>query len=60
MIEGRPRSATVQAVEDTEMLFLARRDFEAFAREHPQVDRPVSNVDLIGENVCHLRVQGVR
>lgn len=37
MIEGRPRSATVQASEDAEMLFLARRDFEAFAREHPQV-----------------------
>jgi CRP/FNR family transcriptional regulator, cyclic AMP receptor protein len=37
MIEGLPRSASVQAVEDTEMLFLARRDFEAFARDHPQV-----------------------
>jgi CRP-like cAMP-binding protein len=37
MIEGLPRSASVLAVEDTEMLFLARRDFEAFAQEHPQV-----------------------
>jgi CRP-like cAMP-binding protein len=37
MIEGLPRSASVQVVEDTEMLSLARRDFEAFAREHPQV-----------------------
>ncbi len=37
MIEGLPRSASVQAVGDTEMLCLARRDFEAFAQEHPQV-----------------------
>ncbi len=37
MIEGLPRSASVQAVEDTEMLMLARRDFEAFAREHSEV-----------------------
>lgn len=37
MIEGLPRSASVQAVKDTEMLSLARRDFEAFARERPDV-----------------------
>jgi CRP-like cAMP-binding protein len=37
MIEGLPRSATVQAVEDTELLCLARRDFEAFAHQHPQM-----------------------
>lgn len=37
MIEGLPRSASVEAVEDTEMLYLAHRDFEAFARKHPAV-----------------------
>jgi CRP-like cAMP-binding protein len=35
MIEGLPRSATVQTLEDTEMLVVSRRDFEAFARAHP-------------------------
>jgi CRP-like cAMP-binding protein len=37
MIEGLPRSATVEAVEDTELLCLSRRDFETFAQAHPQV-----------------------
>jgi CRP/FNR family transcriptional regulator, cyclic AMP receptor protein len=37
MIEGRPRSATVQTLEDTELLGLFRRDFERFAGEHPDV-----------------------
>ena len=37
MIEGLPRSATVQTLEDTEMLCLTRADFEAFAREYPEV-----------------------
>ena len=35
MIEGLPRPATVQTLEDTEMLVLSRREFEAFARAHP-------------------------
>jgi CRP/FNR family transcriptional regulator, cyclic AMP receptor protein len=37
MIEGLPRSASVEAVEETEMLSLSRHDFEAFARQHPEV-----------------------
>ena len=37
MIEGRPRSATVQTLEDTELLCLFRRDFQRFAGEHPDV-----------------------
>lgn len=36
MIEGQPRSATVQALEDTDMLVLTRKDFERFASEHPE------------------------
>lgn len=35
MIEGLPRSATVQTLEETELLAVARKDFEAFARAHP-------------------------
>lgn len=35
MIEGLPRSATVQTLEDTEMLAVSRKDFESFARAHP-------------------------
>jgi CRP/FNR family transcriptional regulator len=37
MIEGEPRSATVQTLEETELLVLSRRDFEGFASEHPHV-----------------------
>jgi CRP/FNR family cyclic AMP-dependent transcriptional regulator len=35
MIEGQPRSATVQTLEETELLSLTRKDFERFASEHP-------------------------
>src|SRR5712691_4066581 len=31
MIEGQPRSATVQTLEETELLSLSRKDFERFA-----------------------------
>lgn len=37
MIEGRPRTATVQSLEDSELLVLSRQDFEAFAEHHPKV-----------------------
>jgi len=37
MIEGRPRSATVQTLEDTELLCLFRGDFQRFAGRHPDV-----------------------
>ncbi len=37
MIEGRPRSASVQALDDSEMLVLARKDFAAFAGQQPDV-----------------------
>jgi CRP/FNR family cyclic AMP-dependent transcriptional regulator len=37
MIEGRPRSATVQTLEDTELLCLFRGDFQRFAGQHPDV-----------------------
>jgi CRP/FNR family cyclic AMP-dependent transcriptional regulator len=37
MIEGLPRSATVQTLEPTQMLCLTRKDFEKFAHESPDV-----------------------
>lgn len=37
MIEGLPRSASVQALDDAELLVLTRKDFEAYARENPAV-----------------------
>ena len=37
MIEGRPRTATVETLEKSEMLALSRKDFEDFAAKHPQV-----------------------
>ena len=37
MIEGQPRSASVQTLEATEMLMLTRKDFQAFCDQHPSV-----------------------
>lgn len=37
MIEGQPRSASVQTLEPSEMLLLNRKDFQAFCDKHPAV-----------------------
>lgn len=37
MIEGRPRSASVQTLEPSELLGLTRKDFVAFAEQQPSV-----------------------
>ncbi|MBK5256827.1 MAG: Crp/Fnr family transcriptional regulator [Vicinamibacteria bacterium] len=37
MIEGQPRSASVQALEPSEMLVLTRKDFQAFCDKNPSV-----------------------
>lgn len=37
MIEGLPRSASVQTQEPSEMLILTRKDFQAFCDKHPTV-----------------------
>ena len=37
MIEGQPRSASVQTLEPSEMLLLTRKDFQAFCDMHPSV-----------------------
>ena len=36
LLDGHPRSATVAAMEDTEMLSISRPDFQAFAAERPE------------------------
>ena len=39
VIDGRPRSASVAAVRDSELSFVSRAAFQAFADQHPQVYR---------------------
>jgi len=38
-IDGQPRSASVAAVRDSELTFVSRAAFQAFADEHPEVYR---------------------
>jgi CRP/FNR family transcriptional regulator, cyclic AMP receptor protein len=64
MIEGQPRSATVQTLEDTEMLVLTRRDFERFASEHPDflfklLQSMCERVRRINEDVLDLSFKDV-
>jgi CRP/FNR family cyclic AMP-dependent transcriptional regulator len=64
MIEGRPRSATVQTLEDTEVLALSRKDFETFAREHPDflwklLQSMAERVRTINEDVLDLAFKDV-
>lgn len=64
MIEGLPRSATVQTLEDTQMLSLTRRDFEDFARSYPEVlwkllQSMCEHVRRINEDVLDLSFKGV-
>jgi CRP-like cAMP-binding protein len=39
VIDGRPRSASVAAVRDSELSFISRAVFQSFADQHPQVYR---------------------
>lgn len=64
MIEGLPRSATVQTLEDTEMLALSRKDFESFAREHPDflwklLQSMAARLRMINEDVLDLSFRDV-
>ena len=36
-LDGKPRSASVAAVRDSELSFISRATFEMFARDHPEV-----------------------
>lgn len=44
MIDAQPRSASVAAVRDSELSFIGRAAFEAFADDHPQVFRHIVTV----------------
>jgi len=64
MIEGQPRSATVQTLEETELLSLARKDFERFASEHPDflyklLQSMCERVRKINEDVLDLSFKDV-
>jgi len=64
MIEGQPRSATVQTLEETELLSLARKDFEKFAAEHPDflykmLQSMCERVRKINEDVLDLSFRDV-
>jgi CRP-like cAMP-binding protein len=64
MIEGLPRSATVQTLEDTEMLAVSRKEFEAFARAHPDflwklLQGMAERVRKINEDVLDLSFKEV-
>jgi CRP-like cAMP-binding protein len=64
MIEGLPRSATVQTLEETQMLSLTRRDFEGFARDYPEVlwkllQSMCERVRRINEDVLDLSFKDV-
>jgi CRP/FNR family cyclic AMP-dependent transcriptional regulator len=64
MIEGLPRSATVQTLEETEMLVLGGKDFEGFAREHPDflwklLQSMCERVRKINEDVLDLSFKDV-
>jgi CRP-like cAMP-binding protein len=64
MIEGQPRSATVQTLEETELLSLSRKDFERFASEHPDflyklLQSMCERVRKINEDVLDLSFKDV-
>ena len=64
MIEDLPRSATVQTLEETEMLAMSRKDFETFARAHPDLlwkllQSMAERVRKIDEDVLDLSFKDV-
>ena len=64
MIEGQPRSATVETLEPTELLSLSRKDFARFAGEHPDflyklLQSMCERVRKINEDVLDLSFKDV-
>ena len=64
MIEGQPRSATVETLEPTELLSLSRQDFSRFASEHPDflyklLQSMCERVRKINEDVLDLSFKDV-
>lgn len=52
VFDGGPFPASASAVEDTEMAFISRRDFQAYCMEHPEVSLKVLSV--VGERLRRL------
>lgn len=52
LFDGGSYPASVAAIEDSELLFLSRRDFEALCREHPQV--PLQVLAAVGRRLRQL------
>jgi CRP-like cAMP-binding protein len=64
MIEGLPRSATVESLEPMELLSLGRKAFEQFAHEHPEflwklLQSMCERVRKINEDVLDLSFKDV-
>jgi CRP-like cAMP-binding protein len=64
MIEGLPRSATVQTLEPTELLSLGRKEFEGFAQTHPEflwklLQSMCERVRKVNEDVLDLSFKDV-
>ena len=52
LFDGGPYPASVSAVEDSDLLFLSRQDFEALCREHPEV--PLQVLAAVGRRLRQL------
>lgn len=52
LFDGGPYPASVSAVEDSDLLFLSRADFDSLCREHPEV--PVKVLAVVGKRLRQL------
>jgi CRP-like cAMP-binding protein len=52
VFDGGPYPASAVAIEDTEIAFIARRDFQAYCLEHPEVSLKV--LAVVGARLRHL------
>lgn len=66
LLDGQPRSASAQAIDDCEMLVIGREDFHRFLRSHPGasiivlevLSRRLRRTDLLLEDAAFLDVPG--
>lgn len=64
LIDSKPRSASVSAVEDCTMLCISRENFRAFMRDHPQLYEPLmielaNRIRALTENVKDMALLDV-
>jgi CRP/FNR family transcriptional regulator, cyclic AMP receptor protein len=52
LFDGGPYPASVAALENSDLLFLSRQDFEALCREHPQITLKV--LEVVGRRLRQL------